>query len=109
MDASISALERALGGELLRPPTQESLRGAVRSAGVPVVYLVASEIGGCAVIAEPGGLNRSVRLPALTESLVARITELWLRAASAQDENFAAADRAAASCGPARWKLWSRP
>ena len=95
VDASISALERALGVELLRPPTQKSLRVAVRSAGVPVVYLVASEIGGCAVIAEPDGLVRSVRLQALTESLVADITELWLRAANAQNEDFAAADRAA--------------
>ena len=72
LDAAISALEQAMGVELLRPPTQESLPDAVRAAGMPVVYLVASEIGGSAVIAEPGGPIRPVRLPALTESRVSR-------------------------------------
>ena len=55
LDDAIGALEQAMGVELLRPPTPKSLRAVVRAAGLPVVYLVASEIGGCAIIVEPDG------------------------------------------------------
>jgi tetratricopeptide (TPR) repeat protein len=96
LDASIGDLERALGVELLRPPTPKSLHDAVHTAGVPVVYLVASEIGGTAVVVEPGGRVYAVPLPVLTESLVAEITGLWLRAAGEEKEDFGSADRAAA-------------
>ncbi len=98
LDAAIGALEQAMGVELLRPPTRESLQGAVDAAGVPVVYLVTSEIGGSAIIVEPGGLIHSVRLPALTERQVTEITGLWLRAAADDEEegDTESADRAAA-------------
>ena len=93
LDDAIGALEQAMGVELLRPPTPESLRGVVRAVGQPVVYLVASEIGGCAIIAGPGDDVRTIRLPALTESRVADVTRLWLYAAAKQDDD--RADQAA--------------
>lgn len=58
-----------------------------------MVYLVTTEIGGGAIIVEPGGVTHSVRLPALTERQVEEITRLWLRAAD--DDDAESADRAA--------------
>ena len=82
-----------MGVELLRHPTPKSLRAVVRAVGLPVVYLVASEIGGCAIIAGPEDDVRTIRLPALTESRVADVTQLWLDAAAEQDDD--RADQAA--------------
>jgi CHAT domain-containing protein len=93
LDAAIGALEQAMSVELLRPPTDDSLQNAVRVAGVPVVYLVATEIGGSAVIVEAGAPIQSVRLPALTESRVAEISRVWMHAADNEDHG--SADRAA--------------
>ena len=98
LDDAIGALEQAMGVELLRPPTPKSLRAVVRAVGLPVVYLVASEIGGCAIIAGPDDDVRTIRLPALTESRVADVTQLWLDAAAEQDD-----DRA----GQAARHLWA--
>jgi CHAT domain-containing protein len=80
LDSAVAALEQALGEELLRPPTAESLRAAVKTAGLPVVYLAASDAGGAAVIVEPDGRVRSVPLPSLTETRVADMTRLWRQA-----------------------------
>ena len=92
LDVAIGDLERALGVELLRAPTQESLLAAVTAAGASVVYLAASEIGGCAVIVQPDGPVRAVALPRLTGNWVAELTQMWLRAAGAVDAD--RADRA---------------
>jgi len=98
LDSAIAALEQALGEELLRPPTWESLREAVETAGMPVVYLAASDAGGAAVIVEPDGGVRSVPLPSLTEARVADMTRLWRQAVddSAEDVDSVAADQVAA-------------
>jgi hypothetical protein len=87
LDVAIGQLERALGVELLRAPTLQSLRDAVAVAAVPVVYLVASEIGGCAVIAAPDEPVRVVLLPELTANRVNEVTQLWLRAAQAEGDD----------------------
>jgi CHAT domain-containing protein len=94
LDAAVGDLELALGVELLRAPSPGSFRATVTAAGLPVVYVVASEIGGAAVIAGAGASVRVVRLPALTDSKVEEMTQLWLRAVA--EDDLAAADRATA-------------